>query len=244
MNTILNVESISILDVDVEIYRKDIKNIHLRVYPPEGFVRATVPFEMDRDAIRLFLVKKLSWIRKQQQEFRKVERQPSRDFLKRESHYFLGQRYLLDVIEGMDKQQVILKNIKTLELHIRPDASPIKAQEIMDAFYREELKSIVSGLIEKWKPILKVNVSEWQVKKMRTRWGTCNPEKNRILINLEMAKKPPRCIEYIVIHEMVHLLERTHNDYFIELMDSFLPNWSALRHELNSMPVSHADWNY
>jgi len=144
----------------------------------------------------------------------------------------------------MDKQQVIQKNIKTLELHIRPDASPIKAQEIMDAFYREELKLIVSGLIEKWEPILKVNVSEWQVKKMRTRWGTCNPEKNRILINLEMAKKPPRCIEYIVVHEMVHLLERTHNDYFIELMDSFLPNWSALRHELNSMPVSHADWNY
>ena len=244
MNAILNVESISILDVDVEIYRKDIKNIHLRVYPPEGFVRVTVPFDMDRDAIRLFLVKKLSWIRKQQKEFKKVERQAPRDFLKRESHYLLGQRYLLDVVEGNEKQQVIQKNIKTLELHIRPDASHLKAEQLMDAFYRNELKSIISVLIEKWEPILKVQVSDWQVKKMRTRWGTCNHEKGRILINLELAKKPPHCIEYILVHEMVHLLERTHNEHFIELMDSFLPNWRALKHELNSLPVSHADWNY
>ncbi|MDX9939577.1 MAG: DUF45 domain-containing protein, partial [Sphaerochaetaceae bacterium] len=125
-----------------------------------------------------------------------------------------------------------------------PEASHIKAQEIMDAFYRNELKLIVSSLIEKWEPLLKVSVSDWQVKKMRTRWGTCNPEKKRILINLELAKKPPRCIEYIVVHELVHLLERTHNEHFIELMDSFLPNWRALKHELNSLPVSHADWNY
>ena len=244
MNAILQVESISILDVEVEIFRKDIKNIHLRVYPPEGFVRATVPFDMDRDAIRLFLVKKISWIRKQQEDFRKVERQTPRDFLRRESHYFLGLRYLLDVVESNEKQQVVQKNKKTLVLQMRPEASHIKAQEIMDAFYRNELKLIVSSLIEKWEPILKVQVSDWQVKKMRTRWGTCNHEKGRILINLELAKKPPHCIEYILVHEMVHLLERTHNEHFIELMDSFLPNWRALKHELNSLPVSHADWNY
>ena len=172
MNAILQVESISILDVEVEIFRKDIKNIHLRVYPPEGFVRATVPFDMDRGAIRLFLVKKLSWIRKQQEDFRKVERQTPRDFLKRESHYFLGRRYLLDVVEGTERQQVVQKNKKTLELNIRPGASPFKAQELMDAFYRNELKSIVSVLINSWEPILKVSVSDWQVKKMRTRWGT------------------------------------------------------------------------
>ncbi|MDY0287671.1 MAG: SprT family zinc-dependent metalloprotease [Sphaerochaeta sp.] len=237
-------ENISVLDVDIEVVRKNIKNVHLRVYPPDGFVRVSVPAEMKTEAIRLFLVEKLGWIRKQQKAFRQTERQSSREFLQRESHYFLGDRYLLEVVEGFESQRVYLKNKKTLTIHLRPEASSSKAQDVMDVFYRTELKKIIAEYIPIWEEKIGVKVEEWQIRKMRTRWGTCNPEKKRIWLNLELAKKPSRCIEYIIVHEMMHLLERNHNEHFVNLMDTYLPNWPALRHELNNLPVSHADWNY
>ncbi len=177
-------ETISVRNINVDVVRKDIKNVHLRVYPPNGFVRASVPKEMAQDAIRLFLVQKLSWYRKQQERFQQVERISPREFLQRESHYFLGQRYLLEVIEKSEKQRVIQKNIKTLQMVLRPQSPPEKALEIMDEFYRKELKTIVSKILPVWEGKLGVKVSDWQIKKMRTRWGTCNPEKIRILVNL------------------------------------------------------------
>lgn len=237
-------ENISVLDVDIEVVRKDIKNVHLRVYPPDGFVRVSVPKEMKSGAIRLFLVEKLSWIRKQQKAFRQIERLSTREFLQRESHYFLGDRYLLEVVEGFEPQRVYLKNKKTLTIHLRPEVSSSKAQDVMDAFYRTELKNIIGEYIPIWEEKIGVKIEEFQVRMMRTRWGTCNPEKKRIWLNLELAKKPSRCIEYIIVHEMMHLLERNHNEHFVELMDTYLPNWPALRHELNNLPVSHAEWKY
>ena len=239
-------EITKVRDIDVTVVRKDIKNIHLRVYPPDGFVRVTVPQEMTDDAIRIFLIKKLSWIRSRQQEFRKVERLSPREFLQRESHYYLGQRYLLKVvdIEGNAKQRITVKNRTTLVAYLKSGLEPQKAQEIMDEFYRQELRPILDEYVQKWEQKLDVQVEDWKIMKMRTRWGSCNHEKRRVLLNLELAKKPHRCIEYIVVHELIHILEKTHNKHFVELMDMHLPNWRALKYELNNLPVSHAEWNY
>ncbi len=237
-------ETLSVSGLSIEIIRKDIKNIHLRVYPPEGFVRISVPKEMTSEAIRLFVIQKIGWIRRQQKAFLETERISPREFLDRESHYFMGERYLLRVVEEIAPPKVIVRNKTYLEVHVRPTTGKEKFQEVLTEWYRQELKQVIPEFITKWEPVLGVSVEEWYVKQMRTRWGTCNPDKKRLWLNLELAKKPPRCIEYIVVHEMVHLLERTHNERFLQLMDSYLPNWQVLRRELNSLPVSHAEWNY
>jgi hypothetical protein len=239
-------ETITIRDIDIVVVRKAIKNIHLRVYPPIGFVRVSIPQEMTDKAIRIFLIQKYSWIKQQQEEFKKVERISPREFLKRESHYFLGQRYLLEITELTDntKQKVYVKNKKALNISLKSNTTSDKALKIMDEFYREELKQIVTGLIQKWETNLNIETDSWQIRKMTTKWGTCIPEKKKIILNLELAKKPLRCIEYVVVHELVHLFERNHNKQFVAHMDKFLPNWRALKHELNSSPVSHAEWKY
>lgn len=239
-------ETIKIREIDIVVARKAIKNIHLRVYPPIGFVRVSVPQEMTDNAIRIFLIQKYSWIKQQQKKFKAVERISPREFLKRESHYFLGQRYLLDITEltNKTKQKVYVKNKKILNISLKPNTTSDKALKIMDEFYREELKQIVQKLIQKWEKILSVETNSWQIRKMTTKWGTCIPEKKRIILNLELAKKPIRCIEYVIVHELVHLFEKNHNKQFIAHMDKVLPNWRALKHELNSSPVSHAEWKY
>ncbi len=237
-------QTLEIGSLNIEIVRKDIKNIHLAVYPPNGRVRLATPLEVNEETIRLFVLSKLTWIKNQQRKFNNQERQSPREYIERESHYFQGKRYLLRVTEENKPPKVVLKSKTYLDLHIRPNTSLEQRQSILNEWYRVELKKRIQPLIEKWSPVIGVHVNDWQVKQMRTKWGTCNIEEKRIWINLELAKKPVSCLEFIVVHEMVHLLERHHNDRFLGLMNEFLPNWKGVKEELNRLPVSHGEWGY
>ena len=233
---------ITVAEIAVDIVRKDIKNLHLGVYPPDGRVRVAAPLMLDDDAVRMAVISKLSWIRKQITSFTGQARQSPREFLPRESHYFLGDRYLLMITETKGKTGVTLKNSSTLEILIRPGSSPARREAILTAWYRSELKRIIPGMIGKWEPILAVQVSGWGVRKMKTTWGSCNPASHRILLNLELVKKPLPCIEYIILHEMLHLIERRHNDTFHELLTQHMPKWRLIRDELNAAPLAHETW--
>lgn len=241
MNT--DMEQLKLGTITVDVVKKNIKNIHLSVYPPTGRVRISAPNRMDLDTIRVFVISKLSWIKKQQTRLRNQEREAQREFINRESHYFNGKRYLLKVTERDGAPEVVLKH-SAIELFVRSETDRVKRKSILDEWYRRKLKETVPSLIEKWEKKMNVKVKEFGIKKMKTKWGTCNRKAKRIWLNLELAKKPPECLEYIVVHEMVHLLERNHNDRFIALMTEFMPKWRFHKDELNRLPVSHVDWHY
>lgn len=229
-------EKIIINNIEIELTKKNIKNLHLSVHPPDGRVKISAPQYMDTDTIRLFAISKLSWIRKQQKKFINQERQPEREYVSGESHYFLGQRYLLNVIyTNKRKQGVEIRNKKYIDLYVRENTPKYLRERVMTEWYRRELKKLIPPIIAKWEPIIGVGVNEFGVKKMKTRWGSCNPKAKRIWLNLELVKKSPTCIEYVVVHEMVHLLEKSHNERFIAYMDKFLPNWRAIKAELNGL---------
>lgn len=229
-------EKLIINDIEIELTKKNIKNLHLSVHPPDGRVKISAPNRMDIDTIRLFAISKLAWIKRQQSKFKSQERQPEREYVSGESHYFLGQRYLLNVIyTNKRKQGVEIRNKRYIDLYVRENTPKYLRERVMIEWYRKKLKELIPPLIAKWEPIMEVKVNEFGVKRMKTRWGSCNPAAKRIWLNLELAKKSPSCIEYVVVHEMVHLLERSHNERFIAYMDKFLPNWRAIRAELNGL---------
>jgi len=230
-------------DIKVDVILKDIKNIHLSVYPPKGKVRISAPHRMDLDTIRIFAISKLSWIKKQQERLLKQERETSREYTSRESHYYLGKRFLFKV-EVVDNKPFIAIKHNKLIMHVRPNTTIEQKQVMLQEWYRERLKELIPTYITKWEEILGVRVAEFGIRRMKTKWGTCNGGARRIWINLELAKKPPQCIEYIVVHEMVHLLERSHNKRFIAYMNKFLPQWRHLKEELNRLPISHVEWKY
>lgn len=231
-------------DLSIDVVRKDIKNMHLAVYPPSGRVRIAVPLSVNDEAVRLFAISKISWIRKQQRNFEAQDRQPVRKYKERESHYFLGKRYLLRITEHEGVPKVELKTKLYIDLFSKPNSTLEQKQSILNDWYRAELKKLIPEIIDKWEKIISVKVFDWQVKQMKTKWGTCNIEKQRIWINLELAKKPLHCLEYIIVHEMVHLLERLHNDRFLALMEKYMPQWKFYKEELNRLPVSHGEWDY
>ena len=236
-------QQIELGNIKIDVELKNIKNIHLSVYPPNGKVKISAPERMDLDTIRVFTISKLKWIKKQQEAFRNQDRETPREYLTKESHYFKGKRYLLKVIEHNAKPKVILKH-STIELYIRPNATIEKRKQILDEWYRAELKKIVPKIIEKWEKKIGVKSNEFGIKKMKTKWGTCNTQAKRIWLNLEIAKKPFECLEYIIVHELVHLLERRHNEKFVKYMNEFMPKWRFNREELSRLPFSHIDWNY
>lgn len=229
--------------ITVDVIQKDIKNVHLSVYPPTGKVRIAAPERMNLDTIRIYAISKLGWIKKQQTRFKNQERESPREYISRESHYYKGKRYLLRITEKNEIPQVKLKP-GTIELQVRPNSTQQKRQAILDEWYRNYLKEQVAKYIDQWEPVIKVKVADFGIKKMKTKWGTCNREAKRIWINLELAKKPAQSLEYIVVHEMIHLLERTHNQKFIAWMNHFLPQWRSYKEELNRLPVSHREWKY
>jgi len=235
---------ISVAGLTVDVVRKDIKNLHLAVYPPEGRVRVAAPLRVDDEAVRLAVISKLPWIKKQRDRFLYQERQSVRDFTYREDHFFFGKRYLLNIIENSGPSHVELRNKAVIDLHVPIGSGTAKREQVLTDWYRKELKARIPPLIEKWEDKIEVKVSDWGVKKMKTKWGSCNITAKRIWLNLELAKKPIECLEYIVVHEMVHLLEQKHNDHFRELMDQFLPKWRFYRDELNQAPLCHEKWNY
>lgn len=223
-------------EIIIDVEQKNIKNIHLRVYPPAGKVRITAPLRMGLDTIRVFALSKLNWIRKQQAKLRGQEREAPRDFLNRESHYYNGKRFLLEVVEFEAPPKIELRH-STLVLYVRPGTPKEKRQRIIDAWYRAQLKNVLPELIEKWEKKLNVKVAEYGIKKMKTRWGSCNCQAKRIWLNLELAKKPQECLEYVVVHEMVHLLVRKHNAVFRAYMTEYLPKWRSYKDELNRLAV-------
>lgn len=242
----MNTESreIQVSGVDVRVVRKDIKNLHLGVYPPNGRVRVAAPLAVSDDAVRLAVVGKLSWIRKRQAAFAEQTRQTEREMVSGESHYFLGRRYRLRVVGHNGPGRVVLQNRTTMELRVRGEADTGGRARVLHRWYRERLRELVPPLLTKWETILGVQAADWGIKKMKTKWGACNAESKRIWVNLELAKKPESCLEYIIVHELVHLRERQHNDHFTATMDTHLPQWRLYRDELNAAPLAHETWGY
>lgn len=230
-------------DITVDVVRKDIKNIHLSVNPPAGKVRISAPSRMGLDTIRVFAVSKLGWIKQQQRKLQEQERETLRDYVDRESHFIWGKRYLLKIVEVEEPPTVEIKHSQLL-VQVRPGSDRLKKQAVLEEWFRQLLKQAIQPLVEKWEPILGVKVERFFVRRMKTKWGSCNHVAGTIRLNTELAKKPKKCLEYIVVHEMVHLLEPTHNPRFVDLMDQFLPQWRSYREELNRLPVRHEEWEY
>jgi predicted metal-dependent hydrolase len=229
------------ITVDVEL--KEIKNVHLSVHPPTGRVRISAPSHMSLDTIRVFAIAKLGWIKEQQKKLLGQERETPREYLDRESHYLWGRRYLLAVSEGNQAPSVALKHRRMLLL-VRPGADEWKKRAVVEEWYRKQLKKALRPLIAKWEPLMGVKVERFFVQRMKTKWGSCNPITGSIRLNTDLAKKPRECLEYIVVHELIHLREPTHSARFVALMDQYMPKWQYYRDQLNRLPVSHENWIY
>jgi predicted metal-dependent hydrolase len=225
-------------EIVVKIVQKDIKNLHLSVHPPTGGAQISAPFWMNLDAIRAFSISKLGWIKRQQQKLQEQKRESPREYLDRESHYVWGKRYLLKISEGDLPPSVELKH-NQMCLQVRPNTSDEKKRRIIEGWYRMELKQAIPEIIAKWERLIGVKTDRFCVQKMKTKWGSCNTDSKNIRLNTELAKKPLEYLEYIVVHEMMHLLEPTHNPRFVILMDQFMPKWRFYREELNSSRLGH-----
>ena len=229
--------------VEALVVRKPIKNLHLSVLPPNGWVRITAPQEMKDDAVRTLIALRLPWIKKQQSKFTGQERQTKRDYVTGESHYFFGKRYRLEVVYVDVVPAVKLKGKSKVILQVRPKSPANKRREVMMDWYRKELHIVINDLIDKWQKKMGVQVKFWSIKQMKTRWGTCNSKRARVLINLELAKKPTACVEYVVVHELLHLIEKKHNDKFVSLMTKYIPKWRGIKEDLNRFMLSYEKWN-
>jgi predicted metal-dependent hydrolase len=228
----------------VDIVRKDIKNLHLGVYPPHGRVRVAVPLRVSDNAVRLAVIGKLGWIKKQRARFDGQPRQSEREMVSGESHYFLGHRYRLRVVNYNGPGKVIVRNGSAMELLVRRELNAEQRERVLQSWYRRQLKEVIPPLLQKWQAAMDIQAGEWAIKKMKTKWGACNVEARRIWLNLELAKKPVQCLEYIIVHELVHLRERHHNDRFLAIMEAVLPQWKHRRAELNAAPLAHENWSY
>nr|MBU1329005.1 M48 family metallopeptidase [Candidatus Omnitrophota bacterium] len=242
----MNIEThrITVNGITVEVVRKTIKNLHLGVYPPHGRVRVAAPLAVSDDAVKLAVISRLGWIKRQRAKFDAQPRQSQREMVNGESHYFLGRRYRLNVIEHNGAGKVVLRNKAAIDIYVRPGSDAEMREKVFQRWYRKQLKALVPPLLEKWQQSLDVQIADWGIKKMKTKWGGCNVEARRIWLNLELAKKPVQCLEYILVHELVHLLERHHNDRFAAYMEKFMPQWRFLRETLNKGPLRHETWKY
>ncbi len=235
---------ILVAGISVDVVRKDIKNLHLAVYPPKGRVRVAVPLYVDDEQVRVMVASRLGWIRRHQRGFENQDRQSAREIVSGETHYFQGRRYRLDVVQGASRAGVRISKPGTIELMAHNGHGVDKRSETLKEWYRGVLRERITTIIEKWEPIVGAEVKDWGIRRMKTRWGTCNQEAHRIWVNLELAKKPPECLEYIIVHEMVHLLEPRHGEMFAGIMNKVLPRWRLYRETLNKTPLSHENWKY
>jgi predicted metal-dependent hydrolase len=226
--------------IKVEVSFKDIKNVHLSVYPPNGRLRISAPRRMGLDTVRLFAISKFGWIKKQQRKLLEQERETPREYLNLESHYLWGKRYLLRLIES-EKTSVEIQHSRLL-LRVPEGTNQQKMSQIVAQWYRNQMRAAVPPIIAKWTLAMGVTVRGFYVQQMKTKWGSCNHRAGTIRLNTELAKKPKECLEYVVVHEMVHLLEHTHNARFISIMDRFMPHWRLRRDQLNRLPVRHEEW--
>jgi len=230
-------------EIAVDVVHRDIKNLHLSVHPPTGRVRIAAPERMESEAIRLFAISKLDWIKRQQRKLDGQARETPREFLERESHYVWGNRYLLSV-KQLDEPPTVELRHKNLVLQVRPTADHAKRQQVVEDWYRQQVRTATDRLLMDWEPKIGVKIDGVYVQRMKTRWGSCNSAARTIRLNTQLACKPPECLEYIVVHEMIHVLEPTHNERFQILMAKFVPDWKHRRQILNRLPVKHEDWTY
>jgi len=229
--------------VSIEVVRKDIRNVHLSVLPPMGRVRIAAPRHLSSDAIRAFAIGKLGWIRRQQTKLQVQERETPREYLDRETHYVWGRRCLLRVVEEDAPPSVEWRQHRLL-LSVRPNTTLERRAAIVEAWYRKELRTAAVVLAERWQRRIGVRMSGLFVQRMKTRWGGCNAATRTVRLNTDLAKKPRECLEYILVHELAHLIEPTHDSRFTTLMDIHLPSWRSVRQTLNRLPVRHEEWQY
>ena len=229
--------NIIVSGLEIAIERKDIKNLHIGVYPPNGKIRVATPLKLNDEAVRLAVISRLSWIKKQQQSFLKQPRQTKREMVSGESHYLFGKRYLLDLKYENIKHKIVKKHTK-LQLFVKENTSIENRLKVLEKYYRENLTIELEKFIDKWKNVIGIEIDAWKIQKMKTKWGSCNIESKRLLFNLELAKVPIECIEYIVVHEMLHLLELHHNDNFKALMDKYISDWQSRKEELKGIYIS------
>lgn len=230
-------------DIHVDVIRRDIKNVHLSVHPPTGRVRVAAPRRMNLNSVRVFTLAKLPWIKRQQKKLREQERESPREFIDRESHFLWGRRYLLKVVEAVRAPSVELSHSK-LVLSVRPDTKPARREEVIEEWLRAQIREAVPPLVKKWERAMGVEVRNIFIQRMKTKWGSCNHRAGSIRLNTDLARKPRECLEYIIVHEMAHLVEPTHNDRFVALMNRLMPKWRSHRDLLNSLPVRHEGWDY
>lgn len=233
---------IKVNDIEILVLKKNIKNFHLNVLPPDGRVRISVPTDTTDEAVKTFAITRLPWIRKQIKNFEGQERQTERQYISGESHYFKGNRYLLNLVHHNSPAKIEIRNKKYLDFYVSPTHTVTQKEKVMMDWYRKELKKEIPSLIDKRKKVVGVEVDDREVKRMKTVRWTSNVEDKRIRLNLELAKKPQECLEYIIVHEMVHFLERTHNDKFISYMNKFMPKRKLYKSELNSEILWHEKW--
>ncbi len=237
------VKQLELGDISVDVLFKDIKNVHLSIYPPTGRVRISAPERMNLDTVRVFAISKLDWIKAQQKKLVAQERETPREFLERESHYLWGNRYLLELKIAKGKAKVDITHKKIVISSPKP-LSQERLRGLMGQQYRAELRERASDLVMRWESKLEVQVKQIFIQRMKTKWGSCNASARNIRLNLELAKKAPECLEYIVLHEILHFFVPNHGPKFIQLMDHHMPHWRQVRQNLNATPLSHVDWTY
>ena len=230
-------------EITIDVIWKDIRNVHLSVHPPTGRVSIAAPLRIPLDTIRVFAISKLGWIRQQQNKLLKQEREAPREYLSRESHYVWGRRYLLSIVESEGPTSVELRHSR-LVLNARPDWDQTRKQMVIERWYRDQLRAAVPPLCAKWEPILGVQAERFYVQRMKTKWGSCNSQSRTIRLNTDLAKKPRECLEYILVHELLHIIEPTHNARFQFLLQQYMPKWQSYRQTLNRLPVRHESWEY
>lgn len=232
---------LTVRGIDIDVVYKDIKNLHIGVYPPLGRVRVAAPLSLDDDNVRLAVVRRLQWIRMRRDQLRSAERQSEREMVTGESHYVWGQRYRLKVIERPGRAHLELDGGRLL-LYVPENTDAGRRRALLDRWYRGQLRLAIPGVIATWESKLHVSVPRWTIRRMKTKWGSCNRESRHLWFNVELAKKHPDCLVYIVVHEMTHYLERSHGTRFTTLMDGFLPDWRARRDQLNASPLANEAW--
>ncbi len=232
---------ITVAGIDVDVVYKDIKNLHIGVYPPMGRVRVASPHRLDDEQVRLAVVSRLSWIKRQRDQLQSAERQTVREMVTGESHYVWGGRLRLKVIEHVGRAHIEVEGDRLL-LFAPAHLTSEQRREVLDCWYRNQLRRAIPDLLERWEKTMQVVVPKWSIRRMKTKWGSCNRETGHIWFNVELAKKHPECLEYLTVHEMAHLLERNHGPHFTNLMDNHMPNWRSRRDRLNEAPLGHEQW--
>lgn len=221
-------------NVDIDVIKKDIKNIHLAVYPPDARVRISAPFSYDDETIKLFAVSKWGWIKDNIEVIKNQTRIPPKDYISGESHYLFGKRYMLKVVEGK-KSSIDIEGVNKIVITVRKNATKDSKKKMMESWYREQLTKKLNILVPAWEEKTGLKINSWQIKKMKTRWGSCNINKKSINFNLELAKRQVKEMEYVILHELSHLVEKTHNQRFVSHLETYMPNWKLYRKELNSL---------